>query len=352
MLDKLKRIPEIAKEIAGLGRRLDRIENSLGGLRRALGQPAKPFETELAAKDATDPAAIQALARQFVTKPELFKQLCEQMAAGWHDASGSAILHSIKEFSGLPVPYGIDDIRHGIMVSIHNTYEPWLTEPGMKKYFQYVSPYYLTYRKIKDFGDDPVPMKEKERSLVDIYRCWTIWQTLKNLRHLDGDCVEVGVWRGGTSALTVQSLEYFNQSGKLYVCDTFEGVVKAGEKDTAYVGGEHADTSAEVVENLLKNFGPESRYVMCKGIFPEDTGDMVTSDKIKYCHIDVDVYESAKDCVSFLWPRMIKGGIMIFDDYALQGTEGMTVLGNELVEQHDDMMLFHMFNGQGLFIKT
>ena len=98
------------------------------------------------------------------------------------------------------------------------------------------------------------------------------------------------------------------------MCDTFCGVVKSSNKDTIYKNGEHSDTSLELVQNKIDKFNFKNIKVL-KGIFPEETSKFIKSKTIKFIHIDVDVYNSAKDIVNWVWPKLVKNGIIVFDDY-------------------------------------
>ena len=134
----------------------------------------------------------------------------------------------------------------------------------------------------------------------------------------------------------------------MYLADTFTGVVKAGERDTRYVGGEHADTSRQLVEDLLKGFGLENTVIL-EGIFPDDTAHEVGG-KIAMLHCDVDVYQSAKDVVDWVLPRLSQGGVIVFDDYGFTSCEGVTRLVNEYRER-PEFMFFHNLNGHGILYK-
>ena len=133
----------------------------------------------------------------------------------------------------------------------------------------------------------------------------------------------------------------------MYFADTFKGVVKAGKADTLYKGGEHANTSQEIVTELLKRLDIKD-YQLLVGIFPDDFKNF-SSGAIKICHIDVDTYLSAKEIVNFIWPRVIKGGVIIFDDYGFFGCEGVTKYVNEL--KLPDARFVHNLNGHALLIK-
>ena len=188
----------------------------------------------------------------------------------------------------------------------------------------------------------------KANTLVDIYRCYELWQIASRLKNVEACIIEVGVWRGGTATLLSKANGNFSP---VYLCDTFEGVVKAGEKDNQYKGGEHADTSVELVIDLLKAHHI-SNYKILKGIFPDDHADSIADSFFKICHIDVDVYQSAKDIFSWVWKRMVAGGVVIFDDYGFAACAGITQLVHELAETTPDTFFVHNINGHALLIKV
>lgn len=188
--------------------------------------------------------------------------------------------------------------------------------------------------------------KVRQNTLVDIYRCYELWRLVKDLVSIEGDILEVGVWRGGTGAIMSKACE--NQHTTVFLADTFEGVVKATQEDTVYRGGEHSDTSEETVKHLLGSLGTNN-YKILKGIFPDAFQDLMI-EKIKLCHIDVDTYLSAKDIFDFAWPKIPVGGIVIFDDYGFWTCEGITRYFNEL--DLTDGRKIHNLNGHGIIVKT
>lgn len=186
----------------------------------------------------------------------------------------------------------------------------------------------------------------KSHSLVDIYRCYELWEIVRKLNYLDGDILEVGVWKGGTAAI-ISSAASLNKQTKIYLADTFEGVPKASLFDPVYRGGEHSDTSELTVNQLLDSL-QINNYTILKGIFPDDFTNFQI-DKLKFCHIDVDTYLSAKDVFEYVWNNLIVGGVIIFDDYGFQTCEGVTKLFNELNLPNGHKI--YNINGHGLIIK-
>ncbi len=107
----------------------------------------------------------------------------------------------------------------------------------------------------------------------------------------------------------------------------------------------------ESVEQLMKQLNITNTVVV-KGIFPEEGSQKVHSEKFKICHIDVDVYDSAKDIFSWVWPRLVTGGVVIFDDYGFAACEGITYLVNEIMDSLPNAAFFYNINGHGIIVKT
>lgn len=188
----------------------------------------------------------------------------------------------------------------------------------------------------------------RDRTLVDIYRCHEIWAQIGQLSTVPGALLEVGVWRGGTTALISLALEHFGISRQLYAADTFQGVVKAGRFDTRYQGGEHADCSEADVRRFLAELG--NRIEVLTGIYPEDfKSHPSSSTELAFTHIDVDTYESAREVFESVWSRTAVGGTVIFDDYGFWGCEGVTKMVNEL--RIENARMIYNLNGHAVLIK-
>jgi O-methyltransferase len=211
--------------------------------------------------------------------------------------------------------------------SLHR-YAPWMTDVNFKS----------IYEKIRAY------------TLVDIFRCYELFDFVKRLENIEGDIIEIGVWRGGTSAVMATALQSVNSKKTVFLCDTFSGVVKAGEFDIRYKGGEHSDTSAELVKNFLTSL-QLNNFTLFKGMFPEETGSMVENKIFSLCHIDVDVYQSGVDIIDWVYPKLSKGGALIFDDYGFRGCSGITYLVNQLRED-DRWLPIYNLNGHAILIKT
>jgi O-methyltransferase len=192
----------------------------------------------------------------------------------------------------------------------------------------------------------------KKNSLINFYQAWELWQLAAQFEKLEGDILEVGVWRGSTSAIMATKLKSLGSKKTIYACDTFAGVVKSNPAyDNYYKDGEHKDTSLAFVDNLLKTKFGLDNVTLLQGIFPDDTQHLVSDKKFCFCHIDVDTYDSAVAVINWLWPRLSIGGAIVCSDFGFPMTQGITRAVNENIPLHGKTVIQNI-NGNGIIIKT
>lgn len=133
----------------------------------------------------------------------------------------------------------------------------------------------------------------------------------------DGYFAEVGVYKGGSlKHLAIAFPERF-----ILGFDSFEGLplIQWSEMEI-HAPGEFSDTSLEAVVEFLDEYN--RRIQIFKGIFPV-SAEAVKDYKFSFVHIDTDFYLSVKACIEWFWPRLLTGGIMVFDDYEWPNCPGV-----------------------------
>jgi len=189
----------------------------------------------------------------------------------------------------------------------------------------------------------------RNNTLVDIFRCYEIFTLVQQVSKLQkGAFIEIGVFKGGTGAVIASQVKACALDETVYLCDTFEGVVKSSQVDTHYVNGEHS-TSQAPVEELLKALDLDN-IVLLQGIFPDDTAHIVENEMFRFCHIDVDVYQSAKDIMDWIWPRMVVGGVVVYDDFGFSSCEGIKKHVEEQMNLTDRLVIYNL-NGHAIVVK-
>ena len=156
-------------------------------------------------------------------------------------------------------------------------------------------------------------------TLVSRERCYILWKTLQQSVHLQGDFIECGVFRGGTALLAAQTLQEHIAEGRgFHLFDSFEGMPKTTSGVDRFQSGDFSSTSIEAVGNLL---APYSFVKFHRGFIPNTFADLQI-DQIAWAHIDVDIYQSVHDCIGYIYPRLVPGAFLIFDDYGFPSCAG------------------------------
>lgn len=161
----------------------------------------------------------------------------------------------------------------------------------------------------------------QEATVVDLSRLYLLYQWLLMALPLPGDCIEIGSFRGGTAKLISETLLRRGADGELHLFDTFAGMPERLSLDEAGLKGCFSDTSAEAVGRLLAN---NPRVYLHAGIFPETIPPGLHEHRFRFAHIDVDIERSVRDCLAFVYPRLVPGGVIVVDDYGHAECPGAT----------------------------
>jgi O-methyltransferase len=160
------------------------------------------------------------------------------------------------------------------------------------------------------------------RTLVTPDRVYILYQLAYYARKFRGtDWVECGVYKGGTAYL-LSRLMAPNQT--LFLLDTFSGIPpgdKTIDGDGYHEGGKFSETSVKEVLDALK--GAAGKVEAVPGKIPTTFSQLPNKRMFSFVHLDLDIYNPTCDAIRHFKPRMIPGGIMIFDDYGFEECRGV-----------------------------
>lgn len=159
------------------------------------------------------------------------------------------------------------------------------------------------------------------------------------IRHLPGDIVEVGVYKGSGVASFCKILNIFepNSNRKVIGFDFFsstEGISSLrqsstqAEVDLMTEVYERAKTSSElelgaVEENLARSTGKfQNRSMLVSGDIMTTMPSFVESNpgfRVSLIYIDVDLAAPTYYALKSMWNRLLPGGIVLFDEYEYHG---------------------------------
>jgi predicted O-methyltransferase YrrM len=139
---------------------------------------------------------------------------------------------------------------------------------------------------------------------------------------LDGDVIECGVYRGGSLFRLSRALKDNSAHKTIYACDSFEGFPedRVGLFDrTLFRPLRKLRAKFRVAHDVPARIDRFAEYYdvpikIVKGFFAE-TLPQLDVGKFCFIHLDVDIYESYKECLEQLYPRLAPGGVVVFDEY-------------------------------------
>jgi len=174
------------------------------------------------------------------------------------------------------------------------------------------------FRKYGDAADPILRLYSKVQPLTvnDIFRARSLLDYLElGLQH-EGDLIECGVYRGGMSALMGLWLtERAETRRHIYLCDVFTGLPTPDRAvDRRYQPGFFA-VPVEEVQSAITDFGLTDVCVLRPGLFAETLPAFAESHRFAFAHVDGDLYNSTTDCLKYLYPKLVEGAPVVFDDY-------------------------------------
>jgi O-methyltransferase len=155
----------------------------------------------------------------------------------------------------------------------------------------------------------------------------------KTLLRLDGAVVEFGCYIGTTSLFIRRLLDVHQDAREFHVYDSFEGLPSKVEQDESRAGeqfkaGELTVSKKQFMHEFQKAGlrPPTVHKNWFSNLAPVDVPG-----PIAFAFLDGDFYESIRDSLKLVLPKMQQGGYIIIDDYAREALPGAAKAANELL---------------------
>lgn len=154
------------------------------------------------------------------------------------------------------------------------------------------------------------------------------YELYKMTRDLPGAIVECGVYKGVSFVRFAgfRSLFEIPYSRKLIGFDTFGKFPETKYKDDkkyrdrlVKISGEQS-ISKEQLLAVLKNKGADKNTELVEGDVVKTIPKYIKENphlKISLLNLDTDIYEPSVTILKYFWPRIVKGGVLILDDYGV-----------------------------------
>lgn len=180
---------------------------------------------------------------------------------------------------------------------------------------------------------------------IIVARFLTQYELFKKVVDLPGVIIDLGVFKGASTFTWAKLCEIFcptDVKKVVYGFDTFEGFPDITEEDGkidisqdvrvgGYFGGQSIERDLQLAQKAMnedKHIYHVDRIKFIKGdvvnTIPEFVANHGNGLKIALLNMDVDLYLPTKTALEFFVPKMVKGGIIILDEYAVDAFGGET----------------------------
>lgn len=208
----------------------------------------------------------------------------------------------------------------------------------LKIYFSYI------YRKFCNYT--MIPKKVFVNNLLLSFR----------YKHIEGEIVECGVWRGGMIAGLA---EIYGSNREYHLFDSFEGLPKVKEIDGEDAKKWQQDTQSKGYYDNCKaeiSFSVDamrrakvSNVFYHKGWFNETLKSYKSKNGIAILRMDADWYDSTYEILDNMFFQVVNGGIIIIDDY--YAWEGCSKAVHDFLSKNNLPCRVREFNNSVFFIQ-
>lgn len=156
------------------------------------------------------------------------------------------------------------------------------------------------------------------------------YELYKLIASLEGDIVECGVFKGASLMRFINFIQLFEQEKSFKrnvvgfdIFGKFPGTDFEDDKAELQAFIDETGGGISIDEEELKNYIQQKKFTNCqlvKGNILQTVPQFVSENpklKIALLNIDTDIYEPCKIILEKLAPLVVKGGVIIFDDYGV-----------------------------------
>ena len=166
---------------------------------------------------------------------------------------------------------------------------------------------------------------------VNIARSLAIYELVKQVSHLPGHFCELGCWNGTNLIYLAKLAQLLRPRSytEVFGFDAFAGLQVFDDKDGGAIqsGRGKYKGNPELLHDAVVLHGLEDTVRLVKGnieqtlpAFLEERKDV----RFSLVYLDTDLYPSIRCGIELLYPKLLKGGIMVFDEYNIAEWPGET----------------------------
>lgn len=193
----------------------------------------------------------------------------------------------------------------------------------------------------------------KANTRISKDRAWTLIQFLDYALQKEGECMEMGVYKGASAYLIADRIKKNKKDKLLFLLDTFEGTPykRIGyKKDNEKRKGQYIVAGGkQKVKEHLGEYETLCRFI--QGIIPESFSKLPENTYFCFIHIHLNLFDSTYEALEFVYKYCIKEGIILIEDYGLISCQGVKAAVDKFCKKYK-IHLIKLPTCQGVIIKN
>jgi hypothetical protein len=182
------------------------------------------------------------------------------------------------------------------------------------------------------------------------WRIHTLIWAAKYASKIEGDFVDCGAGFGLFSSAIFEYLDFGKIDKNYYLIDSYEGLSKEHSSDFELKRtGDYYSKNNPWYDEIVERFASYENAKIIKGYIPEILTE-VPADKIVFMSIDMNTTIPEQESLKYFWPKIVSGGIIIFDDYGFIGHESQKEAHDKFAKEQN-LLIYSSPTGQGILIK-
>jgi SAM-dependent methyltransferase len=176
--------------------------------------------------------------------------------------------------------------------------------------------------------------------LGNLSRFMAISDILRSTLSVPGHVAEFGSWRGATLLFLAKLLRIYDPHGsKVVHCfESFEGMAEYSPEDDKLLRfqGQYKGSLGEL-KDFIELYRMSDELEIHKGLIQETLPKVLEEDKalsFSFVYLDVDFYEPTRVILEQIHPRLVKGGVFVFDEWNYNSPEG--IVANEFFHERSE----------------
>ena len=152
-------------------------------------------------------------------------------------------------------------------------------------------------------------------------------ELIQMISNVPGDVVDAGAFKGISTIQFAHMLQIYqpNSRSKVLSFDTFDSSFPRLRPDEAVAAqelmGDFEDSALDQLKDAVSELDLSGRVRIIRGDIVETFPRYLAENpgfRICLLHCDLDVYEATLRTLEAAWPRIVPGGIIVFDEYAIE----------------------------------